>query len=388
MLTLLSKATRKPTAWEDLGRTVLEHTSQGCWVVDRDLVTVSVNPALCAMLGYREGELVGSHLLGYVAKESRPLLERQVMMRELARHRTYDIALERSDGTRLYTIFNDSCLTDEAGTVTGSCIFVTDISRRHELEMQRELQREQLADTVERMNRFLGQICQELKDPLSAILGATQMISADSHAAGQTGGEPRESGIRTYAMLCNDAGRQIMRTIENLSLWSRLQLNQVPMELRVYELGGLLQDVLEELEARARTRDILIVNRIFTTSVLADLPGLTIVLKNLVENAIRFSPAGSIVMLSATAVDGQVSIRVQDNGRGIPEDVLPHLFRIDHHHATPGADGEVGSGLGLLIAKALVERMGGTIRLYSKAGGGTAVTITLTEGAPGGRLLP
>ena len=372
MLTLLPKAARRTSGWDNLDRTVLEHTSEGCWVVDRDLVTVYVNPALCAMLGYREGELVGTHLLSYVSAECRPILERQMVMRDLVPHRTYDIALQRADGLPLYTIFNDSRLDDEHGTAMGACIFVTDISRRHEQEVQREAQREQLADSVSRMNRFLGQICQDLKDPLSAILGATQMISTDG-----TSGDVRE-----YADLCTDAGRQIMRTIENLSLWSRLQLNQIPMELRVYEVGGLLQDVLEELERRARARDILVVNRIVATSVLADLSGLTTVLRHLIENAVRFSPSGSIVMLSATAVDGQVTIRVQDNGVGIPEDVQPNLFRIDHHHANPGADGEIGSGLGLLISKALVERMGGAIRVYSKPGGGTAVTVTLTEGVP------
>ncbi|WP_448207653.1 sensor histidine kinase [Azospirillum sp. sgz302134] len=386
MLTLLSKATRRQGVWDNLDRTLLEHTSEGCWVVDRDLVTVYVNPALCALLGYREGELLGSHLLTYVAEESLHVLERQVVMRDLAPHRSYDVTLKRADGLPVYVIFNASRLDDEAGIALGSCIFVTDISRRHEMETQREAQHAQLADTVARLNRFMGQICQDLKDPLSAILGATQMISADAAANAAADGGAAEgrgkagSSLHAYAALCNDAGRQIMRTIENLSLWSRLQLNQVPMELRVYELGGLLQDILEEMEPRARARDILIVNRIFTTHVLGDLTGLTTTLRHLIENAVRFSPSGSIVMLSASAVDGRVAVRVQDNGLGIPEEVLPYLFRIDHHHASPGADGELGSGLGLLIAKSLVERMGGTIRLYSRPGGGTAVTLTLTEG--------
>ncbi len=376
MLTMLSRAARRPSILDSLDRSVLESTSEGCWIVDRDLVTVYANPALCALLGYREGDLVGTHLLSCVAEDSRPTLERQVAMRALVPHRSYDMTLVRSDGSRLYTIFNDSRLDDVAGTLSGACIFVTDISRRHELEERQELQREQLADAVARMNRFLGQICQDLKDPLSAILGATQMISDDAQAAAGGAGD-----LRGYAALCSDAGRQIMRTIENLSLWSRLQLNQVPIELRVYDLGGLLQDVLDDVVPRARARDILIANHIAGTPVLADLTGLATALKHLIENAVRFSTAGGIVRLSASVADGRVVIRIQDNGIGIPEDVRPNLFRIDHHHATPGADGELGSGLGLLIAKALVERMGGTIRLCGRPGAGTTVTVTLTEGA-------
>ncbi|WP_172428331.1 PAS domain-containing sensor histidine kinase [Azospirillum brasilense] len=384
MLALLSKPTRPAVDWGGLSRRILDQSAQACWVVDRELVTVGVNPALCALLGYRAGELVGTHLLAYVAENSRSVLERQAAIRDLTPHRSYDLTLIRSDGTPLRAIFNDSRLDGEdGGSAPGFCIFVTDITRRFEEETQRALRVDQLADAVARMNRFLGQICQELKDPLSAILGATQMISSDVAFPDPAGGGPGQgtAHLGAYAALCSDAGRQMMRTIENLSLWSRLQLNQVPLDLRVYELGGLLQDVLEELEPRARSRDILIVNRIVATPVLGDLFALNTVLKHLIENAVRFSPSGSIVMLSAALADGGVTVRVQDNGLGIPEDLQPHLFRIDPPHAAPGADGEMGSGLGLLICKALVERMGGGIRVFSKVGGGTAVTVTLTRGS-------
>ncbi|NUB07540.1 PAS domain S-box protein [Azospirillum sp. Vi22] len=390
MLALLSKPTRQTVDWDRLSRRILDQGAQACWVVDRELVTVGVNPALCALLGYRTGELVGTHLLAYVAEESRNVLERQAAIRDLTPHRSYDVTLIRSDGTPLRAIFNDSRLDGDAdpdgGPSPGYCIFVTDITRRSEEEAQRALRVDQLADAVARMNRFLGQICQELKDPLSAILGATQMISSDVASPDPAGGSPTPgtAHLGAYAALCSDAGRQMMRTIENLSLWSRLQLNQVPLELRVYELGGLLQDVLEELAPRARARDILIVNRIVATPVLGDLSALNTVLKHLIENAVRFSPSGSMVMLSAALADGRVTVRVQDNGLGIPEELQPHLFRIDPHHAAPGADGEVGSGLGLLICKALVERMGGGIRVFSKPGGGTAVTVTLTPGGNAG----
>ncbi|QCO14536.1 PAS domain-containing sensor histidine kinase [Azospirillum brasilense] len=386
MLALLSKAKHPAVDWDALSRRILEESAQACWVVDGELVTVAVNPALCALLGYRAGELIGTHLLTYVAEESRSVLERQAAIRDLTAHRSYDVTLIRSDGMPLRVIFNDSRLDGgEVGTAPGFCIFVTDITRRSEEETQRALRVDQLADAVARMNRFLGQICQELKDPLSAILGATQMISSDAALPEPVGAAGQGSAqLGAYAALCSDAGRQMMRTIENLSLWSRLQLNQVPVDLRVYELGGLLQDVLEELEPRARSRDILIVNRIVATPVLGDLSALNTVLKHLIENAVRFSPSGSIVMLSAAPADGRVAVRVQDNGLGIPEELQPHLFRIDPHHAAPGADGEVGSGLGLLICKALVERMGGGIRIFSKPGGGTAVTVTLTQGLRAG----
>ncbi|WP_448188428.1 ATP-binding protein [Azospirillum sp. sgz301742] len=338
---------------------LLDAAAAPCWIVDRDLILTYANPAMCALLGYRDGEMVGSPLLAFVADESLCTIDRQVAMRDLTPRRTYDMTLVRSDGSLVHTIFN-------SGTVANSgdaLIVVTDISRRHTAEALLRNERDQLTDTIERVNRFLDLLCRDLKEPMSAILGVTQMLPTADMAG--------------CADLCDDAGRQVMRMIENLAMWSRLQLNQMPIDLRGYRVGGVVDDLIEEMAPSAGRRAITLVNAAKDVLALADLSALTAALRHLVDNAVRFSPSGSTVVVSSATLDDGVALSVRDEGVGIPPETLPQLFRLDHTHATPDRDGHLGSGLGLLIAKMLTERMGGSLRLESAPGRGTTATVLL-----------
>ncbi|PWC44309.1 PAS domain-containing sensor histidine kinase [Azospirillum sp. TSO22-1] len=337
---------------------LLDAAAAPCWIVDRDFVITHANPAMCALLGYRDGEMIGSPVLAFVADESRPTLERQVALRGLTPRRAYDVTLLRSDGTPTYTVVNDGTLPDSGAAF----LVVTDVSRRHLAETLLKHERDQLADTVERINRFLDLLCRDLKEPLSAILGVAQMLPGCGE-------------------LCDDAGRQVLRMIENLALWSRLQLNQVPCDLRTYHLGGVAHDVVEEMTPIAARRAIALVNEVRDAPVLADLSALATVLGHLVDNAVRFSPSGSTVVLSSSTGRDGVALRVRDEGVGVPPETLPRLFHLDHAHATTGLDGHLGSGLGLLIARLLTERMGGELLLESRPGHGTTATVLLRPAA-------
>lgn len=362
MLTPLHAA-QAPQVLPPSAPAMLDEAAAACWIVDRDLVVSHANPAMCALLGYRLGELVGSPVLAFVAEESRRIIERQVALRELTPRRTYDVTLIRSDGAHVRTIFNDGPLSGTGDGSDTSLIVVTDITRHHTADLLLRNERDQLTDTVERINRFLDLLCRDLKDPLSAILGFAQMMPA--------------ADMPGCSDLCTDAGRQVMGMIENLALWSRLQLNQVPLDLRAYRLGGVVHDLFEEMTPQAGRRAITLVSQVEDAPVLADLTALSTALRHLVDNALRFSPAGTTVVLAGAARGDTVEVSVRDEGIGITPEALSQLFRLDHTHATPGMDGHQGSGLGLLIAKGLTERMGGGLNLASTPGHGTTATVIL-----------
>lgn len=374
MLRLLTPAEGNRRPWDTIDRTLLDITAEGCWIVDRNLITTFANRALCALLGYREEELVGSHLLQFVDDEGRRLLQRHVALRDVLPHHSYDLTLIRSDGAHVHAIFTLTAIGDDTGFEGGSIAFVTDITQRRNLELQLQLQRRQLDETLEGMKRFFAIVAQDIKDPLSAVLGFTDALSSNTE-------DLSDDDVRAYAVLCNDAGKHLMRLLDNLSLWSKLQLDQVPVEPRSYQLGGLLQDILGQIEPPARRKGVTIVNTIFTHHVYADLRLTDIILRNLIDNAVKYSNSGSVVMLRSRESGPFVDIFVEDTGIGIAPSVLPTLFRIDRHHATPGTGGEVGSGLGLLLCRALTEKQGGTLTLESRLGAGTTVRFTLPTGS-------
>jgi len=99
------------------------------------------------------------------------------------------------------------------------------------------------------------------------------------------------------------------------------------------------------------------------------------VVQNLLSNAIKFTPRNGHINISLTGTPDEVAIIVQDSGVGIREDEIANLFRLDKHSSTLGTEKEKGTGLGLLIAKELVEKNGGTISVQSKINDGTIFRI-------------
>lgn len=370
MLKALHGKTLAPPSGE--GRALLDLSTEGCWLVDADLVTTFANAALCRMLGYRAEEMAGSHLLSFVDPDSVAALQRAVTMRKLLSRQHLDVVLRRSDGARLYTMFGISTPTDESGAAIGALISVTDITQRHIQEIALENERARYAAATNRVNRFLAMLSASLKDPASAVLGFAQVLE-EGHALSP-------GHLRAYAASCRDAGRQMVRVLDDVGTWARLQLDESTPDERIFDLAGLVQETVEWASTAAARRGVTLRYAADGAVVLADVTATMTVLQHLLDNAVRFSRPGATVTLSATEAGGMVEIRVSDHGVGIPAERLRNLLRLDVPHATPDLDGEAGSGLGLMICEALVARMGGALRIDSSPGKGTTVAFTLPSG--------
>lgn len=373
MLKALHENTRRLPYTPDFDRMLLNTAADGCWVVDADLVVTFVNATLCRWLGYREEELVGNHLLTFVAPESLSAIRRAVALREVRTRQSLDITLRRSDATPLYAIFSLSTLFDPAGSAVGSSIFVTDITHRHADEIALRNEREQWAAATQRLNRFLDLLSTTLKDPVSAIVGFSEALQA----------EAPDGRIGTYAASCRDAAQHIVRVMDDVALWASIQTDTGAMEPCLFDVAGVVHDTMEWASAGAVRRRVALINGVDDVPVLADVAATMTVLKHLLDNAIRFSRPGTQVTVAARRIAGDVEIQIADQGIGIPPARQAHLFQLDAPHATPDLDGDLGSGMGLMICQALVARMGGTLHVESREGVGTTVTFTL----PSGRAL-
>lgn len=358
---------------------IFESTAEGFIVADNNYIISYANAAFCALADRAYEDIVGHHVMEFTAPESHPMTERQRALRDIVPHRVYEVCLLRPDGGRVFAIVSASRLYDAGGVAIGSFAFVTDITRHHRDELLLEHQREQLRTTMQLLNRLFEGACRDMRDPLNTILGVPQMLMA---AAPLT---PPE--IDSYLGLCRDAGEQMLRMVENMSTWTRLQLDQVALKPSEYELNDIVSDVLEPFGRLADRNGQRIVNRIGRVRVRTDLDAASSVFRHLLDNALRFSPEGTAVELLAVPQGGRVAVSVRDEGPGIPPDVQPHLFRLDHPHPLPDTEGQLGGGFGLLICRNLVERQGGSIGVDSRPGAGTRVTFTLPAGTlPAGTL--
>ncbi len=229
------------------------------------------------------------------------------------------------------------------------------------------------ADQVRR--DFVANVSHELRTPLTAIRGYVEALSdAD-------GADPQSR--RFLDIIARHAAR-MERLVNDLLRLARLDARQEQLQPALVPLASLFDQVITEMETATTARGVRVDTHVATDtlSVSADPAKLHDVLRNLIENAVNYSPEGGVVELRAHREGGRVVITVSDRGPGIPETELPRIFerfyRVDRSRTRDPRD-PGGTGLGLSIVKHLVELHGGRVSAQAREGGGTVVTVTLPD---------
>jgi two-component system OmpR family sensor kinase len=255
-------------------------------------------------------------------------------------------------------------------------IGVQDLSRRLEVRGRDELA--ELAETFngmiarleaafEQQRRFTADASHELRTPLARIKVTTSMALAD---------EPSTEEYQTALRIADQAADVMDRLIKQLLLLARSDAGQLPIERSRIDLGPVLQEVVAAVTCGE------------SAPVSADLPPEPIeidgdpdhlfrVFVNLLQNAIRHTPAEGQITLRARIAGDSAVVQVADTGEGIPPEHLPHLgerfYRVDAARARRTG----GCGLGLAISRTILEAHGGHLSIESEVGRGTVVTVTL-----------
>lgn len=253
-----------------------------------------------------------------------------------------------------------SPLIDAEGRLSGAVGILHDISERFHLEKMRR--------------EFLANVSHELRTPLTSIRGFAQAILEGVVSA--------EDQVRRYLHVIMDESLRLTRLVNTLLDLSRLESNAAALHFEPVDVGELLVEVAEVLDPLMREREIRIESDVPPLPpVIADRDRLAQVWLNLLDNAVRHSPKGGTVRVRASAVvgspDDQIVIDVENEGQGIPEEELPYIwerfYKVDKARRYERG---VGTGLGLVIVKELVERHGGSVRAENLPSG-TRFRVTL-----------
>jgi signal transduction histidine kinase/CheY-like chemotaxis protein len=244
----------------------------------------------------------------------------------------------------------------------------SDRARRALLEAERAARGE--AERASRLkDEFLATLSHELRTPITAILGWSQLL-----ARGNCAPEDLDEGIATIAR----NSRTQAKIIDDLLDMSRIVSGKIRLELELLDVAGIVQATVASVAPIAASRDISIATAIDASPVyvLADPARLQQIFWNLLSNAIKFSPPGDVVQVLLQRVNSLVQIQVIDNGQGIRPEFLPHIFERFRQQDGTSTRIHGGLGLGLSIAKQLVEFHGGTITAAS-AGEARGSTFTV-----------
>ena len=232
---------------------------------------------------------------------------------------------------------------------------------------------QQMAQQLREIDRskkdFFAQVSHEFRTPLTAMREATSLLRE------RVAGPVADKQDRLLEIIGSSCER-LLRLVNQILELSRLRTHLQTIELRRVHLTAVMENAIHELRPQAEARRLdLRASADSGVAVEGDEEQLTEVFVNLVGNAIKYTPEGGRVQVRLARREDGVEIEVGDNGPGIPEKDLPHVF--DRFWQAKGVQG--GSGLGLAIVKSIVEAHGGRVWAGSEPGAGTRFTVRLPE---------
>ncbi|HKC13201.1 MAG TPA: HAMP domain-containing sensor histidine kinase, partial [Vicinamibacteria bacterium] len=232
---------------------------------------------------------------------------------------------------------------------------------------------------MERMkDEFISFVSHELRTPLTSIHGSLALLNS-----GLAAGLPEKA--RQLLAVAHRNSQRLVRLIGDVLDLQKIESGTMPFDLRPLEIGPFLEQAIEANEAYgAQFRVSFVLNGVPPRlGIRADPDRLMQVITNLLSNAAKFSPSDGTVLVSAQRHGGVVRITVTDRGPGIPEEFRARIFQRFAQADASTTREKGGTGLGLNISKAIVERMGGLIGFETEVGTGTIFYVELPLVEPG-----
>jgi signal transduction histidine kinase/CHASE2 domain-containing sensor protein len=346
----------------------------GLIVAATDARIIFANPRAAQILGVPERALAGSDLFERISEaeflraQQSPTIVSRLQSAGAAREALRRLLEERESIEREITLGSNnaqhyslrvSSVADSAhGEVYGIVAVFTDITRH------RELQRTQ--------RDVMALVTHELKTPLTAIQGMSELLSQFEMDAARR---------REMHLIINDEAKRLARMIDEYLDLTRLESGARQLRLAPLRIEQLMERALLLLDPVAERAGVKLVRKLSPDlpPILGDADLIARAVTNLVDNAIKFSPANSIVTVNARAEGSAVLIEVIDQGCGVAPEFLPHIFE-KFYRVPRAANADVpGAGLGLALVREVAELHNGTATVESQPGKGSIFSLYLLE---------
>ena len=338
-------------------QTIIQCMGDGLLVTNRDRQVVLCNPAARRLLRIKR-PLQGGEPLGNVAgcPEFLDLVESTMALKEGQEMSSREIAPAFPSGPVLMA--NCAPIKDEKGQIIGVVTVLRDITELKALDKAK--------------STFVSLVAHEVQAPLAAIEGYLDII-----LEGGGGTDPEKS--RKILDRCRERTGGLLALIQDLLTISRMQSGRIIREKEKLRLTEVLKGVVELMKGEALERGVEIAVELpeELPPISANREDLTRVFTNLMDNAIKYNPAGGRVFLRAKAVDAFLQVEVQDTGIGIPPEEKEKIFDEFYRVKNKDTQGIGGTGLGLSIAKKILEAHNGHLEVESQLHEGSTFRVLL-----------
>ncbi|MEO7912009.1 MAG: ATP-binding protein [Roseiflexaceae bacterium] len=335
-------------------------------VGDRDLIGMSIREALPELTnqGFIE-------LLDQVYTTGEPFIGVELPAQ-------LDHNSDGSGETRFFNFVYQPTL-DGHGVVDGILVHALDVTdqvlaqrERAELFTQAENARAEAENAVQIRDQFFSVAAHELKTPLTSLLGNVQLIQRRAAREGLL----QERDQRAFGVVAAQT-RRLQQMVEALLDVTRLESGHLSLHRAPLDLGALVQRIVEEVQPTLSIHTITTTIRGTALIVDGDALRLEQVLQNIIQNAVKYSPAGGTITTETFLQDRLVCVSIADQGIGIPQDALQRLFS-RFYRADNVDDQQIsGMGIGLYVVKEIITLHGGSVAVESSEGSGSTFTIRL-----------
>jgi PAS domain S-box-containing protein len=361
---------------EEKFRNVFENSGIGMAMLTPDGQITKVNVPYCEIMGYNEKRIIEKNIRDLIHPgdlESLINIMQGLLSRELNGSQHIEKRYLHKNGELIWAITTVSLVRDSDGKPLYFLIQVQDITHRKKAEEQLAKYAEELKTLNKSKDKFFSIISHDLRSPFNSLLGVTEYMS--QYYKEMTPDEIKDSVMNIYK-----SSQKVYNLILNLLEWSRLQSGRLEVDKTNIDLKEIGDEIIGLYKEAAKSKQIMLFNRITDEVVVyADRYMIETVMRNLVSNAIKFTPHGGTITISAfeQPQHRMTEVSVSDTGIGISKANQKKLFRIDEQYRREGTADEKGTGLGLILCKEFIEKNGGIIRVESDEEKGSKFIFTI-----------
>jgi len=360
-------------------RSLIESNIDALMTADPSGIVTDLNKQMEALTGCTRDELIGAPFKNHFTNPERAEAAIKLVLSE-KKVTDYELTARARDGKETVVSFNAATFYDRDRKLQGVFAAARDITERKRLDQvlqEKNVELEGAKSVAEKANLaksdFLSSMSHELRSPLNAILGFAQLMESDSQP-------PTLSQKESIAQILQ-AGWHLLKLINEILDLAKVESRQVPLSEEPVSLAEVMLECQTMIEPQAQQRDIQQTFPQFDIPcfVRADRTRLKQVLINLLSNAIKYNrEQGMVEVECSDGAPGRIRISVKDSGAGLNSEQLAQLFQ-PFNRLGQEAGVEEGTGIGLVVAKRLVELMGGEIGAESTVGVGSIFWFELNS---------
>lgn len=337
---------------ETFTRKVMDGINSAIISVDRDLIITYMNKKTRNMFSLREEDVLGKNYKYFFPSDTLMLEKTLTLIRSIDEaEKEYTLP----SGKRIYLGVTTSLLTDKKNNIVGATALIRDLSLIKKLQMD-----VQEKERLKIIGDLASGVAHEIRNPLNALKLSIGKLQ-------------KKEGGKTDNLIgvIKEEIERIEKSIEDFMNFTK----PFKLQLRLLKLNQILNEVISLMESKAMEKSIIVKKKF---SVVSDISGDEIALRkvfvNIIKNSIEATDENGEIFVTTEENDGNVIVSIADTGKGIPKKDIDKIFNPYFSRK----DG--GTGLGMSIAKRIVEGHGGTIEVFSEEGKGTEVTITFPAG--------